>query len=97
MSVLIDSLKQLKDHVHDLVQVNDKMQRELQQVKAENRKLFSKLQDSEKELETLNHKFESAQIAGQMSNEGKQDNAEMKQTVGLLVREVDRCIALLNE
>lgn len=97
MSVLIDSLKRLKDHVHDLVQVNDKMQRELQQVKAENRKLFSKLQDSEKELETLNQKFESAQIAGQMSNEGKQDNAEMKQTVGLLVREVDRCIALLNE
>jgi len=92
--------------------IEDKLQlllRKLQQVQGENALLKEQIRLNEEELgaqneaiETLSNKLQMTKIAGntQGSPAGKEDDEEfkkeMRNKINDYIREIDRCIALLN-
>jgi chromosome segregation ATPase len=92
--------------------IEDKLQlllRKLQQVQGENALLKEQIRLNEEELsaqneaiETLSNKLQMTKIAGntQGSPAGKEDDdefkKEMRNKINDYIREIDRCIALLN-
>lgn len=56
--------------------------------------LENKIVESEREKQDLNEKLKTAKLANAMS--GGENNHEAKLRINQLVREIDKCIALLN-
>lgn len=56
--------------------------------------LENKIVESEREKQDLNEKLKTAKLANAMS--GGESNHEAKLRINQLVREIDKCIALLN-
>ena len=68
---------------------------ELMIVKTGNEALKSELQVREQRIKELEIKYERVKFSGALLGEG--ENAlEAKKKIGDLVREIDRCVALLN-
>jgi predicted nucleic acid-binding Zn-ribbon protein len=68
---------------------------ELTELKKENENLKTQLQGNEVKLKELEIKYERSRLSGALMGEG--ENApEAKKKITELVREIDRCVALLN-
>jgi predicted nucleic acid-binding Zn-ribbon protein len=78
---LLDRYNTLRSEVKDLKNGNDVLK--------------AKLQDKEEKLKELEIKYERIKLSGALLGEG--ENAfEAKKKITELVREIDRCVALLN-
>jgi chromosome segregation ATPase len=65
------------------------------ELKSENEAIKHNLQDRDDKIKELEIKYERIKLAGALMGEG--DNAaEAKKKINELVREIDRCVALLN-
>jgi chromosome segregation ATPase len=68
---------------------------EVMNLKTGNEALKSELQEREQKIKELEIKYERIKLSGALLGEG--ENAlEAKKKIGDLVREIDRCVALLN-
>ena len=68
---------------------------ELTDLKTFNNELTTKLQEKEIKLNELENKYERVKLSGALLGDG--ENAlEAKKKITDLVREIDRCVALLN-
>jgi predicted nucleic acid-binding Zn-ribbon protein len=68
---------------------------ELQDIKNGNEVLKSKLRDRDERIRELEIKYERVKLTGALLGEG--ENApEAKKKITELVREIDKCVALLN-
>ena len=68
---------------------------ELTDLKTFNNELTTKLQEKEIKLNELENKYERVKLSGALLGDG--ENAlEAKKKISDLVREIDRCVALLN-
>jgi len=65
------------------------------ELKNENEVLKRYLQESDEKLKELEIKYERIKISGALMGEGE-SAVEAKQKINELVREIDRCVALLN-
>ncbi len=64
-------------------------------MKTVNNELTTKLQEKEIKLNELENKYERVKLSGALLGDG--ENAlEAKKKITDLVREIDRCVALLN-
>ena len=79
---LIDSLERTKD---ELEQSNDKC-----------RNLEVRLSEKNDEYEALKKRYENLKVAKALAD-GDPDNQAAKQKINKIIREVDKCIALLNQ
>ncbi len=71
------------------------LKHEVADLKQANEGLKSKLQDREVRIKELETKYERIKLSGALLGEG--ENAlEAKKKITQLVREIDRCVALLN-
>ncbi len=68
---------------------------ELQKIKNVNEALVSKLQDRDERIKELEIKYERIKLSGALLGEGE-NASEAKRKMTELVREIDRCVALLN-
>jgi len=72
-------------------------------LKKENEQLELKLNEEKKLIEELNNKIKMLKLAKSMgsdettSDAGKEKNTELKRKINEYIKEVDKCIALLNE
>ena len=68
---------------------------ELEEVKKGNENLKADLQEREEKIKELEIKYERVKLSGALLGEG--ENApEAKNKISELVREIERCVALLN-
>jgi predicted nucleic acid-binding Zn-ribbon protein len=68
---------------------------ELEEVKKGNEDLKAELQEREEKIRELEIKYERVKLSGALLGEG--ENApEAKKKISDLVREIERCVALLN-
>jgi predicted nucleic acid-binding Zn-ribbon protein len=68
---------------------------ELNNLRSANEELNSTLQERESRIKELELKYERVKLSGALLGEG--ENAqEAKRKINELVREIDRCVALLN-
>jgi chromosome segregation ATPase len=65
------------------------------ELKNENEAIKHNLQEREEKIKELETKYERIKISGALMGEGE-NAAEAKKKINELVREIDRCVALIN-
>ena len=85
----------LNTKIDELLNRYNDLKTELTELKHGNEALKFQLQDREVKLKELEIKYERVKLSGALLGEG--ENAlEAKKKITDLVREIDRCVALLN-
>ena len=94
MSSLTDMLADLEVKVAALVQKKEELEVEMKALKAEKSELQEQNEELSAKVEQLEEKNKILRIAGCGNEEGQR---EMKLKINEIVREVDKCIAQLNQ
>ncbi len=94
MKPLEDKLMSIEMKVRQLIQVNRELHQELVSARAENVNLKEQLQQKQSELQKIISKNQNKHIAASLSD---QEKKQTRQKINALVREIDHCIALLND
>ena len=94
MNVLAKNLEALEAQVMTLIKVKKELAIELEKQRKESTALKLELETLQKETEELREKNKILRIAGGADPES---NREVKLKINEIVREVDKCIAQLNQ
>lgn len=74
------------------------LKKEKNELNISNLALHKENQDLNRQLEDQNEKIQMLKLAKSMGGEAKsQDTTELKRKINEYIKEIDRCIALLNE
>ncbi len=85
----------LNRKIDELLDRYNNLKREVEDLKNGNSALKVVLQDREEKIKELEIKYERIKLSGALLGEGENAN-EAKKKITELVREIDRCVALLN-
>ncbi len=85
----------LNRKLDELVDRYNNLKREVEELKNGNKVLRTDLQEREEKVKELETKYERIKLSGALLGEGENAN-EAKKKITELVREIDRCVALLN-
>ena len=88
LTLLNKKLEELFDRYNNLRTKNVEL-------KNENESITHLLQERNEKIQELETKYERIKISGALMGEGE-NAAEAKKKINELVREIDRCVALLN-
>lgn len=91
--VIVNSLE-IK--VNKLISLHNKLKSDNQRLLSENDELRSSIKLKENELKDLQSRYEHMKLAKLLVS-GSEDSHEAKLKVNRIVREIDKCIALLNK
>jgi len=90
-----EELNILNRKIDDLLNRYISLKNQVSELKSEHEALKTKLQDREEEIKEIEKKYERVKLTGALL--GESENArEAKRKITEMVREIDRCIALLN-
>jgi coenzyme F420-reducing hydrogenase delta subunit len=90
-----EELKNLNSKLDELLDKYNNLKIEYTQLKTGNEAMKSQLQDRENRIKELEIKNERIKLSGALLGEGE-NATEAKKKITELVREIDRCVALLN-
>jgi predicted nucleic acid-binding Zn-ribbon protein len=85
----------LNRKLDELLDRYNNLKREVEELKNSNNDLKAMLQDREEKVKELETKYQRIKLSGALLGEGEGAN-EAKKKITELVREIDRCVALLN-
>ena len=85
----------LNRKIDELLDRYNNLKREVEELKDGNKVLQTVLQDREEKVKELETKYERIKLSGALLGEGE-NGIEAKKKITELVREIDRCVALLN-
>ena len=91
----VEELIMLKKKVEELLGKFDESQRDMVGLKSENKELIKQLGEKEEEYLTLEEKYNKLQLSGAIKGDEESTRLARKR-INKLVREIDKCIALLN-
>jgi len=83
--------------VSKLIQLYQSVQKEKEEILKENNKLKSDLSDKDESIKKLEEKIKLLRITKSVSTQDDKRNKESRQKINEYVREIDKCIALLNK
>ena len=89
-------LAQFEGYVHDLTKLCTDRKRRIDELEASLKEKDEKIQQAEQEVTALKAKYTNLLTARRMADD-KEAFQQARKRVNKLVREVDLCIALLNE
>ena len=95
MNILTKKTENLTSKINMLVKAHDQVNKENEKLKKNNLELNKRLEDQEKTIQTLKDKNKMVNIA-QALKEGKKNPSEVKLKINEMVREIDKCIAMMN-
>lgn len=96
MSESKEIISDLRNKFKAIISMNEGYREKNQILQEEIEKLSSKIAGQELKIDELNGKYESIGLAEAFSASGE-DSHEAKLKVNKIVREIDKCIALLNK
>jgi predicted nucleic acid-binding Zn-ribbon protein len=85
----------LNRKLDELLDRYSNLKQEVEDLKNGNKVLRTELQDREEKVKELETKYERIKLSGALLGEGE-NGIEAKKKITELVREIDRCVALLN-
>jgi predicted nucleic acid-binding Zn-ribbon protein len=85
----------LNRKLDELFNRHNKLRNELTEIKNGNEVLKAILQEREAKIRELEVKYERVKLSGALAGEGE-NASEAKKKITELVREIDRCVTLLN-
>jgi phage shock protein A len=89
-------VQSLQKRISELISLYQKSKEEKENLIHEKMELMEKVETLNREMEKLNHQYETLKLAKSLSgNNG--DSHEAKLKINRIVREIDKCIALLNK
>ncbi|MBS2212246.1 hypothetical protein KEM09_12580 [Carboxylicivirga mesophila] len=86
---------ELKDKINRLIQQYQSLKSEVQLLEGEKGRLTEQLEDASREYHNLEQRFNNLKITKDLVV-GSSEAGETKKRIGQIVREIDKCIALLN-
>ena len=90
-------VENIEKKVNKLIQLYQSAQKEKEEILTENNKLRSDLSDKDKTIKRLEEKIKLLRITKSVSTQDDKRNKESRQKINEYVREIDKCIALLNK
>lgn len=94
MSSFSTNLNRLEKNINQLIEQKNHLKEKLNQASLKELELIEKLKEHQKIEEELREKNNILRIAG---GQGEEGSREMKLKINEIVREVDKCIAQLNQ
>jgi len=91
----VEELILLKRKVEELVGRYEETERDLVSLRSEKEELEKELHEKEEELIELEEKYNKLQLSGAIKGDEESTRLARKR-INKLVREIDKCIALLN-
>jgi phage-related tail protein len=89
-------INELKYNIRRLIDSLEKTKFELEKTKDEYKGLVLQFESYKVEYEALNKRYENLKVAKALVG-GDPENQAAKQKINRIIREVDKCIALLNQ
>lgn len=96
MSKLFELVDTVQSQINELISKGKKTQDELSRLEQENFALKQELEQKDNELANVREQLRVSKLAVSVSVDDT-EKAELKSQVNELIREVDKCIALLNK
>lgn len=97
MSETIDQLSKLQQKVEKLIHLHRSLLLENQRLKTDNERLEVAVQLREREVSDLGEKLKLIRLARQVADPGNDQNSrDLKLKINEYIREIDRCLALIN-
>jgi uncharacterized coiled-coil protein SlyX len=96
MSHQEEIINQLKGKVREIIAVYEKLKLDNDRLTKENKGLNEIVKSKQKEIITFEKKFDTLKVAKTVIMSAE-DKHEAKLKVNRIVREIDKCIALLNK
>jgi len=90
-------VENIEKKVNKLIQLYQSAQKEKEETLTENNQLISDLSDKDKTINSLEEKIKLLRITKSVSTQDNEKNKESRQKINEYVREIDKCIALLNK
>ena len=90
-------VENIEKKVSKLIQLYQSVQKEKEEIQTENNKLESDLFDKDETIKKLEEKIKLLRITKSVSAQDNERNKESRQKINEYVREIDKCIALLNK
>lgn len=90
-----EELVLLKTRVSELISHFERTTTELRKVRSENQRLNYELRERDEKYAELEKEFNRLKLSGAILGDGE-NSLEAKKRINNLVREIDNCIALLN-
>lgn len=90
-----DIVNSLKNKVEKLLTLYNNLEAENSKVKSETEELSLQLKNKESEIEFLTNKYNKLKLAKNLVA-STEDSHDAKIKINRIVREIDKCIALLN-
>lgn len=90
-----DLVVELKTKINRLVQQYQSLKSEVQLLEDEKMRLTSQLEDANNEFGNLEQRFNNLKLTKELVSGGN-DSGDTKKRINQIVREIDKCIALLN-
>ena len=94
---MINLVENIEKKVNKLIILYQSVQKEKQDIFTENKKLKSDLSEKDKSIKKLEEKIKLLRITKSVSTQDETRNKESRQKINEYVREIDKCIALLNK
>ena len=89
-------LNSIKEKVHLLMSNNSSLKEQNIQLETKVSELKNTLEEQNAEIENFNEKIKMLKMAKSLGGDSEK-NTEMKLKINELVREIDKCISLLNK
>ena len=89
-------LNSIKEKVHMLMSNNSSLKEQNIQLETKVSELKNTLEQQKSEIENFNKKVKMLKMAKSLGGDSEK-NTEMKLKINELVREIDKCISLLNK
>ncbi|MDA8980497.1 hypothetical protein N9G63_05570 [Chitinophagales bacterium] len=98
MSSYASRLIVIHNQVKELLEENARLKNDKNDLNSINLAMKKELEDKNKAIEDLTQKIQTLKLAKSISGDEKpQETTELKRKINDYIKEIDRCIALLNE
>ena len=88
-------LKVLNNKIDDLINRYNRLKTENEELNSRNEELMNKLQEREVDMKELEKKYDRVKLSGAILGD-EENSIEAKRRITDLMREIDKCIALLD-
>lgn len=95
MSETLQKIRAIKSEVVRLVKKQEKLNLQFKELNQKNIFLQEKIEEQSKQIEVLTEKNKNLEFANLLKQ--GEGNSDVKQRIDQMVREIDKCIELLNK
>jgi len=89
-------MRDVKDRMHQIISLYQNMKEEKRRLVHEKMDLMERVESLSQENEQLKHRYNTLKLAKSISGE-EQNSHQAKIKINQIVREIDKCISLLNK